>query len=126
MEVTTVGAVFAALAAAVGLAGLRHGALPAAVLLGAALPMQATAFATFEWAGGTNILLATMAAAVFVAAAGAGAFAEAVRRGAAAPGSTAPSQGAPLAAILLLAFDHGSVVIVKTCSARHLYRYMYF
>lgn len=110
MEVTTVGAVFAALAAAVGLAGLRHGALPAAALLGAALPMQATAFATFGWAGGTNILLATMTAAVFVAAACAGAFAEAVRRGAAAPGSLATPHGASLAAILLLAFVAVSVV----------------
>lgn len=82
MEVSPFGVLFAALAAGAALAGIAGGgracARPAAAMLGVALPLQATAFATLGWAGGASVLIATVAAAAFVAAAGIGALREAL------------------------------------------------
>ena len=70
MPVTPIGALFAALAAAAVFASLRGGYAMGAAVLGAAIPLSASAAAVFGFAGGASLLVATLAAAGFVAAAG--------------------------------------------------------
>ena len=77
MAITGIGALFAALSIAAVLASLsRAGLRPAAAVLGAAIPMSASAAAVLGWAGGASILVATLAAGAFAAAAGIGALCE--------------------------------------------------
>ena len=99
MPVTPIGALFAALAAAAVFASLRGGYAMGAAVLGAAIPLSASAAAVFGFAGGASLLVATLAAAGFVAAAALGFLREALSGRA-----TPPSQAGVVAVGALIGF----------------------
>lgn len=76
MSITGIGAVFAGLVLAALLAGLKAGPRAPALVLGAAIPLSASAAAVLGWAGGASLPVAVLAAAGFVAACLAGAVRE--------------------------------------------------